>query len=81
MKSGGLKTSYTTASTIRSSKRIVVDTDVADLVRGAVEQGLKAQGFALAAGGLVVTVELQNFYCDFSFTISAGVAFTLRVRD
>jgi uncharacterized lipoprotein YajG len=68
--------------TIRGSRRmIVVDTDVTDLVRGAVEQGLKAQGFVLAAGGLVVTIELQNFYCDFSFSVSAGVAFTLRVRD
>jgi uncharacterized lipoprotein YajG len=68
--------------TVRSnSKRIVSDGDVADLIRSAVEQGMKAQGFVLAAGGLIVTVELQNFYCDRSWSTSASVAFTLRARD
>jgi uncharacterized lipoprotein YajG len=67
--------------TIRgSSRKIVADADVADLVRSAIEHGFKAEGFVLAAGGLVVTVELQNFYCDASLGPTAAVAFTLRAR-
>ena len=67
--------------TIRgSSRRIVADNDVADLVRKGIEQGLKDEGFVLAAGGLVVTVELQNFYCDASLGPTAAVAFTVRAR-
>lgn len=61
--------------------RVVADNDVAALVRGAIARGLKDQGFVLAAGGLIVTVELQNFYGDYSLGADASVAFTLRVRD
>jgi hypothetical protein len=63
-----------------TNRKIVADSDVADYVRGGVEQGLKAEGFVLAAGGLIVTVELQNFYCDASIGTTAAVAFTLRAR-
>jgi uncharacterized lipoprotein YajG len=67
--------------TLRSSSmRIVADADVADLVRGAVASGLQKQGFALTAGGLILTVELENFYCDIYYATSASVSFTLRVR-
>jgi uncharacterized lipoprotein YajG len=63
-----------------SNVKMVADTDVADFVRSAVEGALKAEGFVLAAGGLVVTVELQNFYCDASTNPTAAVAFTVRAR-
>jgi hypothetical protein len=63
-----------------TNRKIVADNDVADYVRGGIEQGLKAEGFVLAAGGLVVTVELQNFSCDASIGTTAAVAFTLRAR-
>ena len=67
--------------TIRGSNaRVVADTDVADFVRSAVESALKAEGFVLAAGGLTVTVELQNFYCDAGTNPTAAVAFTVRAR-
>jgi uncharacterized lipoprotein YajG len=67
--------------TVRNSyTKIVADNDVADLVRGAVEHGLKAEGFVLAAGGLIVTVELQNFYSDSTLGTTASVAFTVRAR-
>jgi uncharacterized lipoprotein YajG len=67
--------------TVRGSNaKVVTDTDVADFVRGAVEGALKAEGFALAAGGLTVTVELQNFYCDAGTGPTAAVAFTVRAR-
>jgi uncharacterized lipoprotein len=64
-----------------SSRRIVADNDVVDLLRGAVEHALKVEGFVLAAGGLIITVELQNFYCDYSFGTTASVAFTARARN
>jgi uncharacterized lipoprotein YajG len=64
-----------------SYKRFVADNDVTETVRSAVEHGLKDQGFVIAAGGLVVVVELQNFYCDCSNTARASVAFTARARD
>jgi len=68
--------------TIRGSLiRIVSDNDASDLVRGAVEQKLKGQGFVVAPGGLILTVELQNFYCDYGSSGSASIGFTLRARD
>jgi uncharacterized lipoprotein YajG len=66
----------------RSSRlRLVADKDVAELVRTSVEQALQAEGFVVAAGGLVVAIQLQDFFCRFSLTASASVGYTLRVRD
>jgi uncharacterized lipoprotein YajG len=63
--------------------KVVASNDVVDLVREAVEQELRATGFA-RGGGLVVTVELESFYGLYgggqSTTVRAQVAFTLRVR-
>lgn len=66
--------------------RIVATNDVVDLVRSGVEQGLKAQGFAIGAGGLAVSIELQNFYNNFKVGFASGmavaeVAFALKVRN
>ena len=60
--------------------RIIADGDVKELVRSAIERELTARGFSVAAGGLVVTVELQNFYINYTFSSSADVAFSIRVR-
>ncbi len=60
---------------------VTAGNDVTDYVRSAVASSLTAEGFVPAAGGLVVIVELQNFYCDVgTFTTTAAVAFTLRAR-
>jgi uncharacterized lipoprotein YajG len=64
-----------------NSQKIVADNDVVDTVRSAVESVLKDQGFVLAPNGLIVTVELQNFYFDSNFSTASSVIFTLRVRD
>ena len=64
-----------------SSKILVADNDVSELVRSAIAHEFEGQGFVPAAGGLIVTVELQNFYCDYSMSTVANVAFTIRVRD
>jgi len=64
-----------------SSKILVADNDVSELVRGAIAHEFEGQGFVSAAGGLIATVELQNFYCDYSISTVANVAFTIRVRD
>lgn len=66
--------------------RIVADNDVVDLVRRSVERGLRAQGFAIGPGRLVVSVELQNFYNDFrrrldSWTEVGEVVFALKVTN
>jgi uncharacterized lipoprotein YajG len=62
-------------------RKIVTDTDVADYVRSGLARGLAAEGFVLAPNGLVLTVELQNFYCDYTTNgTGARVAFTLRAR-
>ena len=66
--------------------RIVATNDVVQLVRGAVERELKAQGFAIGPGGLAVTVELQNFYNNFRLGVANGnavadVALALKVRN
>jgi uncharacterized lipoprotein YajG len=69
-----------TAST--SAKKIVTEGDPKELVRSALEHELKAEGFVVAAaGGLVITVELQNFYINYTLGSAADVAFSLRVRD
>ena len=75
----GTKRAVTTA-------RILPANDVVELVRSAVEQQFKALGFAVATGGLAVTVEVQNFYDDFhsggALLISvANVAFTIKVKN
>jgi hypothetical protein len=64
-----------------SNERIITSNDVADLTRSGVEQVLKDQGFVVAAGGLVIIAELQDFYFDSSSGTTSTVAFTLRVRD
>jgi uncharacterized lipoprotein YajG len=72
-----------------SAAQVQVTNDVVDLVRGAVEDDLRARGFRIGSGGLGVTVELLNFYGSFfqGTTVFAGgastgnVAFTLRVKD
>jgi uncharacterized lipoprotein YajG len=66
--------------------KIVADNDVVDLVRRSVERGLRAQGFAIGPGRLVVSVELQNFYNEFrrrlgAWTETGEVAFTLKVTN
>lgn len=66
--------------------RIVATNDVVDLVRSGVEQGLKAEGFAIRSGGLTVGIELQNFYNNFKSGLASGmavaeVAFALKVRN
>jgi uncharacterized lipoprotein YajG len=66
--------------------RIDSDNDVVDLVRRNVESGLRAQGFAIGPGRLVVSVELQTFYNDFhrglgAWTETGEVAFTLKVTN
>jgi uncharacterized lipoprotein YajG len=66
--------------------RIVATNDVVELVRGAVERELKAQGFAIGPGGASVTVELQNFYNNFRIGLVQGsavadVALTVKVRN
>jgi uncharacterized lipoprotein YajG len=66
---------------VREGRAIAMDGDPSSLVRGAVEQELKNQGFVVAPGGLVLTVELQNFYCDYGIASNASIAFTLRVRE
>src|SRR5262249_26586444 len=65
---------------------ISASNDGVDVVRGAVESALKAEGFAAAEGGLTVTVELANFYNEFrpsGFTAetAAYVSFTLKVQN
>ena len=66
--------------------RIVATNDVVALVRQALEQEFKAQGFSIGAGGATVAVELQNFYNNFQLgvvltgTAVAEVTFTVRVR-
>src|SRR5476651_2013271 len=64
-----------------NAQKIVANNDVADLVRSSVEQLFKDQGFTVAAGGLIVTKEVQNFYFDSNFGSTSSVIFTLRARD
>ena len=66
---------------VRGGRNIGTDSDPSELVRGAVEQELKGQGFVVAPGGLVLTVELQNFFCDYGFASSINIGFTIRLRD
>jgi uncharacterized lipoprotein len=66
--------------------RIVATNDVVEVVRGGVERELKAQGYAVGAGGVSVTVELQNFYNNFRIGLMSGgaaadVAIGLKVRN
>jgi uncharacterized lipoprotein YajG len=72
--------------------QVLATNDVVEVVRGAVEDDFKALGFVVTEGGLIVTVELQNFYDDNLSVFYAGngsgtngiaghVAFTLRVKD
>ena len=65
---------------------IAADDDVVDLVRRSVERGLRAQGFSIGPGRLVVGVELQTFYNDFrrslgAWTETGQVAFALKVTN
>jgi uncharacterized lipoprotein YajG len=64
-----------------SPLRVVAEKDVPVLVRGAVAGALTDQGFFLASSGLVVTVELLNFYCAYEYRAKATVAFALHVDD
>jgi uncharacterized lipoprotein len=66
--------------------RIVATNDVVEVVRGGVERELKAQGYAVGAGGVSVTVELQNFYNNFRLGLMSGgaaadVAIGIKVRN
>ena len=66
--------------------RIVSTKDVPTIVRDAVEQEFKAQGFAIGTGGLAITVEVLNFYNDFrsGFLEGGGKAFVqfgIKVRS
>lgn len=66
--------------------RIVATNDVVEVVRGGVERELKAQGYAVGAGGLSITVELQNFYNNFRVGLMTGgaasdVAIVVKVRN
>jgi uncharacterized lipoprotein YajG len=66
--------------------RIVATNDVVEVVRGGVERELKAQGYAVGAGGVSVTVELQNFYNNFRVGLMSGgaasdVAIGIKVRN
>ena len=66
--------------------RIVAENDVVEVVRGGVERELKAQGYAVGAGGLSITVELQNFYNNYRIGFTsvgavADVAIGLKVRN
>jgi uncharacterized lipoprotein YajG len=69
-----------------NAPNVIAANDVVEVVRGAVERELRSSGFALAQGGLIVSIDLQNFYSDFSSSLAimasvANVTFTLRVRD
>lgn len=81
-KRAGLRDRIATKRAITTA-RVIADNDVIELVRGAVERELTAQGFAQGAGGIAITVEVQNFYSDFqpAMTATADVAFTLRAKD
>ena len=66
--------------------RIVAENDVVEVVRGGVERELKAQGYAIGAGGLSITVELLNFYNNYRIGFTsvgavADVAVSLKVRN
>lgn len=66
--------------------RIVAENDVVEVVRGGVERELKAQGYAVGAGGLSITIELQNFYNNYRLGFAsvgavADVAIGLKVRN
>ena len=66
--------------------RIVATNDVVEVVRGGVERELRAQGYAIGAGGVSVTVELQNFYNNFRLGLMSGgaaadVAIGIKVRN
>jgi uncharacterized lipoprotein len=54
--------------------RIVATNDVVEVVRGGVEREFKAQGYAVGAGGLSITVELYNFYNNFRIGLVTGGA-------
>ncbi len=58
----------------------------AELVRAALEQEIKARGFAIGGGGVTVSMRLQRFYNDFkigafSGDAAADVAFNVEVRS
>lgn len=74
------RTQFTDRVGTADRRRIVADGDVKELVRSAIERELTARGFIVAAGGLVITIELQNFYIDYTLSSSADVAFSIRVR-
>jgi uncharacterized lipoprotein YajG len=66
--------------------RILADSDITQVVRGAVQGELRGEGFVIGSGGLAVTIYLQDFYYDASWENLHGsgistVAFALRVRD
>lgn len=50
--------------------RIIATNDVADLLKNAIETELTNRGFSLAGNSVNVLVDLQNFYCDFSFGLT-----------
>jgi uncharacterized lipoprotein YajG len=60
--------------------KVTASNDVIETVRQAIEQEFQAEGFTLG-GGLVVTVEVENFYGQYGGGTPARVVFTLRVRD
>lgn len=66
--------------------RITASRSPVELVRDSVQQELKSKGFAIGPGGVILTVELLDFYSDFkpAFVIptadsAAEVSFTLQV--
>jgi len=66
--------------------RITATNDVVEVVRSGVEQGLKAEGFSIGPGNLMVSIELQNFYNNYrvglvSAEAVAEVAFALKLRN
>jgi uncharacterized lipoprotein YajG len=66
--------------------QVSASNDVVEVVRSAVEQGIKSEGFVIGGGGPVITVEVQNVHNayrpdGFSNATRANVAFTLRVKN
>jgi uncharacterized lipoprotein YajG len=81
----GFKDRISTKRTAMGTQ-VAASNDVVELVRSAVQQELKAEGFAVGTAGITITVEVQNFYTDFpmpglTMAAAANVSFTLRAKN